>query len=126
MATGPRKRQQKLERRAAKRKEKKHVISKEQQVGVGQRLTAATKYPPLHAWITEDLWKEGLGWVLLSRALPNGLIAVVVFLVDRYCLGVKNAMAHVLHRTDYEKNFVHKMQSEFTSRSVSPATLRKF
>ncbi len=125
MATNPRKRQQKLERRAAKRKEKKHEIVRDHQLGLGERLTVATKYPPLHAWITEDVWKEGLGWVLFSREMPNGSVAVVVFLVDRYCLGVKNAMANIVHRTTYESEFVRKMTAQFTSRAVSPATARK-
>ena len=31
---------------------------------------------------------DGLGWVLLSRQLPGGSVAVAVFLVDRYCLSI--------------------------------------
>jgi hypothetical protein len=125
MATNPRKRQQKLERRAAKRKEKKHIVAREQQAGLGERLTVATKYPVLHAWVTDDLWEQGIGWVLLSRALPNGSIAVAVFLVDRYCLGVKNAMGAVVSRLEYDNRFVQQFRSQSTSQTVTPAKARK-
>src|SRR5438105_3691381 len=120
MAADPRKRQKKLERRAAKRKEKKHLIVREQSAGLGERLTAAAAAPVLHAWVTDDLWTQGMGWVLLSRQLPNGYVAVVVFLVDRYCLGVKNALAEIVSRFEYDSKFVRKMRSQFTAKDVTP------
>src|SRR5207237_10557142 len=104
MATDPRKRQKKLERRNAKRQEKKHRLVRAQHAGVGERLAAATHYPVLDSWITEDLWTQGIGWALLSRQLPDGSVAVAVFLVDRYCLGVKHAVAAVLARYTYDKD----------------------
>jgi hypothetical protein len=125
MPTDPRKRQKKLERRNAKRQEKKHHHVKEQHAGMGRRLAAAAEYPVLDSWITEDLWTEGLGWALLSRQLPDGSVAVAVFLVDRYCLGVKDAMAQIAGRYTYENEVARKMRSQFTSRDVSPATVRK-
>jgi hypothetical protein len=125
MATDPRKRQRKLERRSAKRKEKKHHLIKETQLGLGERLTAATKFPILHASITEDFWDQGIGWVLLSRELPMGQVGVAVFLVDRYCLGVKNVLAAIVSHSEYENEFVRKMRKEFAPREVSPATVRK-
>ncbi|MBI1913985.1 MAG: hypothetical protein HYS12_04515 [Planctomycetes bacterium] len=125
MAKNPRKRQQKLERRAAKRKEKKHLIAREHNVSLAEKLTATVKYPILHTWVTEDLWAQGMGWVLFSRQLPDGSIAFAAFLVDRYCLGVKNAMADIGTRSDYESNMVRKMRTEFRSEEVTPAAARK-
>jgi hypothetical protein len=125
MAKDPRKRQQKLERRAAKRKDKKHGIVREQSAGIAGQLTAATRYPPLHAWVTEDLWRQGLGWVLLSRELPDRSIAVAIFLVDRYCLGVKDALVAIVTPSRYQSEFVRKMRSQFSSRELSPAAVRK-
>ena len=126
MATDPRKRQKKLERRNAKRHEKKHQIVKARNAGMGERLEAATKYPILHSSISEVLWEEGIGWVLLSRQLPDGSVALAVFLVDRWCLGVKDAIAQVVGHYTYEKEFLRKMQSQSAWRQVSPATARKF
>jgi hypothetical protein len=125
MAKNPRKRQQKLERRAAKRKEKKQLITREQHAGLSEKLADTVKYPILHTWVTEDLWAQGIGWVLFSRQLPDGSVAFATFLVDRYCLGVKDAMAQISTRSDYESNIVRKMRSEFTAQEVTPAAARK-
>jgi hypothetical protein len=125
MATNPRKRQQKLERRAAKRKDKRHDLIKGQNVGLAERLAAADHYPILHARIAETLWTQGLGWALLSRELPTGSVAFALFLVDRYCLGVKNAMADIVSRFTYESRVLHKMKSEWRTRDAAPATVRQ-
>ena len=103
MATDPRKRQKKLERRTAKRQDKKHKIVRAQSAGLADRMTAAAKYPVLQAWVQDVYYTEGIGSVLLSRELPDGSVAVAVFLVDRYCLGVKNALADVFTRLRLRK-----------------------
>jgi hypothetical protein len=126
MATDPKKRQKKLERRSAKRKAKQHEFVRTKSAGLPERLTAAAHLPILHSCATLDLWKEGLGWVCLSRQLPNDSVAFGVFLVDRYCLGVKNAMAGITSRHEYDTQVMHKMRSEFTSKDLTPATARKF
>lgn len=125
MATDPRKRQRKLERRASQRKEKKHVIAREQSAGLAKRLTEAVKYPILHSQATEGLWSEGIGQVMLSRLLPNGTVAVAAFLVDRYCLGVKDAFAFILGRSSYDEKFVRQTRSRFAVRDLSPPAARK-
>jgi hypothetical protein len=125
MATNPRKRQQKLERRAAKRKEHKHQAARRQQALPLERLAASAKFPVLHAWVSDNVWNEGMGWVLLSRLLPDGSVAAGVFLLDRYCLGVKDALAEILPRSTYDDKFVRKMRGQFTSQDVTPAAARK-
>src|SRR5437016_2230285 len=79
MAADPKKRQKKLERRAAKRKEKKQTLVRAESGGLPERLSAATRYPVLHCWISDTVKDEGLGWVLLSREFPNGQVAVASF-----------------------------------------------
>lgn len=123
MATDPRKRQKKLERRTAKRQDKKHQLVKKQQAGISEQLSAASRYPILDARIGEDLWSEGLGPVLLSRQLPDGSVAFAVFLVDRYCLGIKDAFGRITGHYTYETDVIRKMFSH--SRTVSASTVRK-
>jgi hypothetical protein len=125
MATGPRKRQKKLERRSAKRQEKKHKLVRAQPAGLADRLTAAAKQPVLHAFVPDVLETEGIGSVLLSRFLPDGSVAVAVFLVDRYLLGVKNAFFDILTRSEYETKFMRQMRGRYPARDVSPAYVRK-
>src|SRR6185369_15415262 len=105
MAGDARKRQKKQERRTAKRKKKKHQLVRQQSGGLPERLSAATRYPILHCWITTSIEDEGIGHVVLSRELPGSQVAVASFLVDRYCLGVKDAFAHILPRSVYDERF---------------------
>ena len=123
MGINPRKRQKQQERRAAKRQAKHHQVAKH--LSLAERLASAARCPIVHCLATTDLWSEGLGWVCLSRELPNGSIAYAVFLVDRYCLGVKNALADITSRFTYESNVVRKMRSQFRSKELQPADVRK-
>jgi hypothetical protein len=125
VATNPRKHQKQQERRAAKRKAKHQHLTRDRHTGLAERLAAAAAYPVLHSWATEDLWTQGLGWVCLSRELPSGQVAFVVFLVDRYCLGVKDVQADVGGRYAYEDQIVSKARRDFTVREMSPAAVRK-
>jgi hypothetical protein len=125
MATDPRKRQKKLERRVAKRKEKKQLVIREQHVSIAERFTAAASAPVVDCRISDSLQDNGMGWVMLSRELPGGRVAVAIFLVDRYCLGVKDAFGEVLSRPEYTNKYLHKMASEAPSHSVPPADARR-
>jgi hypothetical protein len=123
MSVNPKKRQRKLEQRAAKRKAKHHQLTQRKSAGIIERLTSAARFPVLDCWVTNNLWTHGLGWIGMSRELPDGSIAVAVFLVDRYCLGVKDALAKILPPSTYENQI---RQRQMASREVSPATARKF
>lgn len=125
MPADPRKRQKKQEQRAAKRKAKLHERAREKPTALAERLAAAAKYPVLHCWASAELWTQGLGWVCLARELPGSSVAFGVFLVDRYCLGVKNAIADIAGRFTYESRIVRKLQSQFATRNLSPAAARK-
>ncbi len=126
MATDPKKRQKKMERRAAKRKEKKHALVRQENVGLGERMTAAARFPVLNCWIGDSIESDGIGWIALSREFPNRQVAVVSFLVDRYCLGVKDFFAEVLGRSSYDDKYVRKMLRDLPSHDAPPADARKY
>jgi hypothetical protein len=126
MSSNPRKRQKQLERRAAKRKEKRHLQSRAQHAGLPEQLSAASKHPVLHCWMPDFKADRGLGWVVLSRAVPNGTVAVASFLVDYWCLGVKNAHAEILSRVSYDNKYVHKLHRDMALHDAPPAEARKF
>lgn len=125
MPTDPRKRQKKLERRACKRKAKHHEMVKAKHAGIPERLAAASKYPILVTWVSDVLWEEGIGWVCVSRELPNGTVAYVLFLIDRFCLGVKDAMAEITGRFTYDSRIEREMRSRFSAKNITPAAARK-
>ncbi len=124
MSRDPRKRQKQLAKRAAKRKSKQQLIVREKNAGLAERLGGAAHYPIVDSWVAETLWTEGIGQIALGRQLPNGSMAFAIFLVDRHCLGVKNAMAGITSRFDYDSRIVHGMRRQFPSRPISPSAAR--
>jgi hypothetical protein len=123
MPADPRRRQKKQEQRAAKRKARLHERAREKPTGLAERMAAAAKYPVLHCWASNE--KEGLGWVCLSRELPGNSVAFGVFLVDRYCLGVKNALADIGGRFTYDSRIVRQLRGRAPARDLTPAAARK-
>jgi hypothetical protein len=55
------------------------------------RLAHVGNWPIVAALVPENLWDEGLGQLLLARRSPDGQVACGVYMVDVFCLGVKNA-----------------------------------
>jgi hypothetical protein len=41
-------------------------------------------------WISSDLGEFGIGQVIVTRRMSDGRVAIVRFLIDSYCLGVKD------------------------------------
>lgn len=100
-----RRRQKSLERKAAKRKQKKHVITRQATPTTFRAsLRAAAKWPLLECLATKNWQNPGeLIQIIVARESPDGEVAVGVFLVDLGCLGVKNAYAKLLsYRDEYQ------------------------
>jgi hypothetical protein len=101
MAMDTKKRQKKLARKTAKRKQalaqKKH-----QRLGGPMRQITAASQAPLHECLMPaGLFETGIGNVIVSRTLPSGQIAAAFFLVDVFCLGVKDTFFQVMSPADY-------------------------
>lgn len=126
MAVDPKKRQRKLQKHAAKRKSKHRLLVRANSAGLPERIRQAAQYPILHCLASQVLLDQGLGSVFLSRALPNGSVAFANFLVDRYCLGVKNVHADVVGKFTYESKILHTMRQQMEGREITPATARKW
>jgi hypothetical protein len=61
-----------------------HLLSAKQKIRQAADL-------PVHECLINEAWREqGIANVLLSRRQPNGLILFGVYLVDVFCLGLKN------------------------------------
>ena len=101
MVVDPRKRQKKLERRKAKAKAERRKLGKWQTQGVPGRMRQAATAPILHCCAGAAIWQEGIGQILISRQLSSGMVAFGCFLVDTYCLGVKNAFMNIVPHARY-------------------------
>jgi hypothetical protein len=61
---------------------------------------------PFHEALVQESYygEEGIATVLLSRKEPSGKITLAIFLVDTFCLGIKNASYKChLYQEEYEE-----------------------
>lgn len=49
----------------------------------------------------ENLWSLGIGNLLIARRTPDGRLACAMFLVDVFCLGVKDAMWKIVAPAEF-------------------------
>jgi len=64
----------------------------------------AKQFPINECLVNEDWQGKGLANILLSRKQPNNELIIGVFLVDIYCLGIKNTFCNAnISSEEYEK-----------------------
>jgi hypothetical protein len=92
-----------LHRAAQKASRRKAVVAEKRKTeaatkGGGQtRQVAVAARAPVKACIVSDgLFVEGMGQLVLARTLPSGMVAASFFLIDVWCLGVKDAFFAVM------------------------------
>ncbi len=74
---------------------------------------------PVHAaYISDTFASQGIGHVIIARAIPDGRIVSGIFLLDTYCLGVKNAFMMVQSPSEFEK----VLDKQFSVNDLKPAT----
>lgn len=105
----PNNRQKKLERKAAKRKKQKAQQRSRPVMGRKAQLREAATWPVMECWVNRE-WQDPmhLNQVVLARRNPNtGIIVLASYLVDRACLGVKNALvANFATAQEYRERFL--------------------
>jgi len=124
MALDPRRRQKKLERRRAKQRAKQREKARRRAEGIAGELRYAARFPVLHCCATADMFEHGMGQVLFSRQLKGGNVAFAMFLVDVYCLGVKDVIMNVLPREQYDDMY-EMLQQRYTLDAWKPEAARK-
>ena len=100
MTISERQRQKKLQKKNAKRK----LLAKSERAGSTIQQTAASfaQYPVQECLMPSGLFELGIGTLIWARRTPDGRIAAGFFLVDPFCLGVKDAVFRLLSEQDYE------------------------
>lgn len=88
--------------------------------------TGVENAPVVDALVPTKIFDLGIGNVWLSRKLPNGLIAVGGFLVDVYCLGIKDTIRKTVDPDEYGLLLAAiRQSSEETYETKAPAYIRK-
>ncbi len=124
MPTSEQKRQKKLQ----KKKQKQNLARKKSiSLSVKNPMILYSKYPIHECLIPENLFDLGIGTVLISRRSPTGEIAIAAFLLDVYCLGIKNAMFTIADENKYETiikpQIIQDAGSDFED--IHPSCVRK-
>lgn len=115
MARDPKKRQKALQRKKAKRQQKKTVIKR--LAGLTERaLLRQAGTWPLHEVLLSEEWADegAIIQIVVARRSPRDQIAAGVFLVDLGCLGVKNAFARLFESHHDYQELVREMGSRQT------------
>lgn len=106
MAISEQQRQKKL----AKKKQKRKATVKQMTPSM-KKAKAYASYPIHECLIPDDLFISGLGELVITRRIPNGNIAMSAFVIDVFCLGVKDAMFMVLPENEYEHKIKGRMSA---------------
>jgi hypothetical protein len=77
------------------------------------------------AFVSSALFELGMGSVILSRFRSGGRVESGVFLLDVFCLGVKNAMFAQLDVTEYENELLGRYSAPDPLESIEPSCARK-
>jgi len=124
MAVDPRKQQRKLERRKAKERSRNKAVVR-QAHGLANRFERAAAGRILDCLVTSVMWDEGLGNVVFSRKLADGQVAHATFLLDVFCIGVKDVALGVSSPQRYSELIFGKLFARHAFERRAPEFIRK-
>ena len=90
MKKGEKKKQQKAFKRRAQSQQQRRTIRAANVLSPRSYVRQARNYPIMGCWIRKDWQEHGLAVIVVARRQPNGNIVFGNYLVDYYCLGLKD------------------------------------
>ncbi len=87
-------------------------------------MSTNNKRPP-EAFVSKDLFELGMGHVIVSRFKGSDMVESGVFLLDVFCLGVKNAFFTKLTIGQYEDELLKQVYRNAPPNSMEPSCARK-
>lgn len=89
-------------------------------LGMKQALQA----PIYECWEPQQLFEQGIGTVVVTRKTENNNILIGVFLLDVYCLGVKDSYIRLIPKKEYSF-MLEKMRENEPLKFIHPSCARK-
>ena len=80
--------------------------------------------PIRESLVPAKLFELGIGNLVFSRSLPDGRLALAMFLLDVFCLGIKNASLATVARAEYAQHVTDWRVKE-QLQPMDPACFRK-
>jgi hypothetical protein len=124
MAQSQARRQKKLAKQKAKRSAKRHETQRERSQSIPQRITAPGSEVIDCLLNRNDLKENGIANAVCAVRLKTGEFGIVAFLIDTWCLGVKDVYGRILPAEQYA-DWMDGYREGTSARSIAPASLRK-
>ena len=125
MTASDNRRQKKIEAQRAKRKDKQRAEARIESSGLMARISAASHWPISGTDISKGFSETGIASVSITRRGPNDQVAAAVFLVDSYCLGVKDIILFIGSEQSWKTRMARRNKSDVGIESISPEAARK-
>jgi hypothetical protein len=116
--------QKRVAKQKAKRSAKRSLWSRLHSKDPAIRLQHVEKLPVVRALVGAALWKNGIGHLTIAREEPTGGLIFAAFLVDVYCLGVKDAFWRAGSHEEFEE-LIRQMGESQRMSAITPACLVK-
>ena len=116
-------------KRARKAQRRKQVVAQKRRAEVLEaslpaRVLRAAIAPIRHCFLTESVFDIGMGTLVLARGATPHHIALSSFLIDVFCLGIKDVMFESVEREDFEM-YMDATDAGSPMVSVDPSYARK-
>jgi hypothetical protein len=124
MANNQRRRQKRLEKKKAKRKAKLTSLKSTAGFSFGRDIIIAARSPVHECLVPVSLAEVGIGNIVVAKKMPTGNIGIGVFLLDIYCLGVKDAFYATLTPEQYPLK-IQQFEAPEALETIHPSCARK-
>jgi len=116
-------------KRAVKANRRKAVLAEKRRLDMlndapAARVVRAAVAPIQHCLISTTLFEAGIGPVILARGITSHQLSLSVFLVDTWCLGVKDVFFRFVDAETFESMIVD-IDDTSPMASVDPSYARK-
>jgi hypothetical protein len=119
---------QKRAAKAARRKklltERRKTAMAESQMSLTTRIRRMAGAPIHSCLISEPLFAIGEGYLVLARKAADGRMALIVFLLDVYCVGVKDVILRVDEASEIER-FMEALGQAQPMAAIEPTRARR-
>jgi len=116
-------------KRGRKAQKRKQVVAQKRraealEAGLPARVLRAAHAPIQHCLLTESVFEIGMGTLVLARGATPHHLAFSTFLVDVFCLGIKDVMFESVERDVFEM-YMEATEAGSPLVSVDPSYARK-
>ena len=117
------------QKRAAKANRRKTIVAQKRKVEVlegslGERVARAAIAPIRYCLVADTIFSQGVGTVVLVRGAAGATLSMASFLVDAWCLGIKDAYFRSVSAEEFEM-LLRRMKRSSRWHPSDPSYARK-